>query len=158
MCGLIGFVSYKEEEKLISELTDSLSHRGPDESSYSIIKVDNYFIHFGSTRLSIVGEDTGKMPMSDKNKNHLIYNGELYDLQKIRNLIDLDIETSSDTYHLFEFLKKYGERKLVELNGMFAFSVFDTKKERLFLARDRFSIKPLYIFNTPKIFFFASEL
>ena len=148
MCGLIGFVSYKEEEGLISQLTNSLSHRGPDESSYSIIKVDNYFIHFGSTRLSVVGEDVGKMPMSDENNNQLIYNGELYDLQKIKKQLNLTKKTSSDTYHLFEFIKKYEEKKLAELNGMFAFSFYNATDHSILLGRDKLGIKPLHYMET----------
>ena len=104
MCGLIGFVSYKREEELIKELVNSVSHRGPDEQDYKIIENENMFIHFGSARLSVVGENTGKMPMADQFFNMLVYNGELYNLKKLKNNIDKKITSSSDTLHLFEFL------------------------------------------------------
>ncbi len=159
MCGLVGFVSREKEEDLISKLTRSLSHRGPDESDYSIIQIDNYFIHFGSTRLSIVGQDLGKMPMSDNERNHLIYNGELYDLERIKNQIDNKISTSSDTYHLFEFLKKFKHNKLNQLNGMFAFGFFDSTEKSILLARDKLGIKPLYFMQTKEFpLIFSSEI
>ena len=71
MCGIVGFVSYKKEEGLIRELTDSIAHRGPDESDFTIFQKDNYYVHFGSSRLSIVGEKAGKMPMNDSSGNVL---------------------------------------------------------------------------------------
>jgi len=159
MCGLVGFVSHNKEEGLISKLTRSLSHRGPDESDYSIIEVDNYFVHLGSTRLSIVGQDLGKMPMSDNERNHLIYNGELYDLEKIRSQISKKITTTSDTYHLFEFLKKFKENKLNQLNGMFAFGFFDSGEKSILLGRDKLGIKPLYFMQTKEFpLIFCSEI
>lgn len=159
MCGLIGFVSYKREEELIKELVNSVSHRGPDEQDYKIIENENMFIHFGSARLSVVGENTGKMPMADQFFNMLVYNGELYNLKKLKNNIDKKITSSSDTLHLFEFLKNGGEKNLKELNGMFAFGFFNSIEKKIILGRDKLGIKPLYYFESKEYpLVFSSEI
>ena len=142
MCGIVGFVSYKKEESLIRELTDSIAHRGPDESDFTIFQKDNYYVHFGSSRLSIVGEKAGKMPMNDVSGNLLVYNGELYDLQKTRLKINKNLATTSDTVHLFEYLKQNSNKNLSDLNGMFAFSFYDSKDNSVLLSRDKLGIKP----------------
>ena len=159
MCGIVGFVSYKKEEGLIRELTDSIAHRGPDESDFTIFQKDNYYVHFGSSRLSIVGEKAGKMPMNDVSGNLLVYNGELYDLQKTRLKIDKNLATTSDTVHLFEYLKQNSNNNLSDLNGMFAFSFYDSKDNSVLLSRDKLGIKPLYYMETEKYpLVFSSEI
>ena len=159
MCGIVGFISLEKEEDLIKKLTNSLSHRGPDESDYSIIELDNYFIHLGSTRLSIVGNKDGKMPMKDSENNQIVYNGELYDLEKLSKLLDKKLSTNSDTKYLFEFLKKFSYKKLSELNGMFAFGFFDAKNKSVILGRDKLGIKPLFYLKNEKYpLIFCSEI
>jgi asparagine synthase (glutamine-hydrolysing) len=159
MCGIIGFVSYKKEESLIRELTDSIAHRGPDEADFTIFQKDNYYVHFGSSRLSIVGEKAGKMPMNDTSGNLLVYNGELYDLQKTRLKIDKNLATTSDTLHLFEYLKQNSNDNLSDLNGMFAFSFYDSKDNSVLLCRDKLGIKPLYYMETDRYpLVFSSEI
>ena len=159
MCGIVGFVSYKEEKGLIQELTGSISHRGPDEADFIIFQKDNYYVHFGSSRLSIVGEKAGKMPMNDSSGNVLVYNGELYDLQKTRLKIDKNLATTSDTVHLFEYLKQNSNDNLSDLNGMFAFSFYDSKNNSILLTRDKLGIKPLYYMETEKYpLVFSSEI
>ena len=159
MCGLVGFVSYKEEEELIKNLVNSIAHRGPDEQDYKIIKVGNQFIHFGSARLSVVGESTGRMPMVDSDNNMIVYNGELYDLHRLRNKISKNINSTSDTLHLFEYLKENDENNLNDLNGMFAFSFYNSKKNYLLLGRDKLGIKPIYYLESEEYpFFFSSEI
>ena len=159
MCGIVGFISLEKEEDLIKKLTNSLSHRGPDESDYSIIEIDNYFIHLGSTRLSIVGNKDGKMPMKDSENNQIVYNGELYDLEKLSKLLDKKLSTNSDTKYLFEFLKKFSYKKLSELNGMFAFGFFDAKNKSVILGRDKLGIKPLFYLKNEKYpLIFCSEI
>ncbi len=159
MCGIVGFISFKQEEDLIKNLTNSLSHRGPDESNYSIVKIDNYFVHLGSTRLSIVGNKDGKMPMKDDENNQIIYNGELYNLEKLSYLLNERLNTTSDTKYLFEFLKKFSYEKLNELNGMFAFGFFNAKNKSVILGRDKLGIKPLYYLKNEKYpLIFSSEI
>lgn len=159
MCGIVGFVSYKKEEGLIRELTDSIAHRGPDEADFTIFQKDNYYVHFGSSRLSIVGENAGKMPMNDTSGNLLVYNGELYDLQKTRLKIDKNLATTSDTVHLFEYLKQNSNDNLSDLNGMFAFSFYDSKDNSVLLCRDKLGIKPLYYMETDRYpLVFSSEI
>jgi len=159
MCGLVGFVSYKEEEELIKNLVNSIAHRGPDEQDYFITKVGNQFIHFGSARLSVVGESVGRMPMVDSENNMIIYNGELYDLQRLRNRISKNIDSTSDTLHLFEYLKENNEINLYDLNGMFAFCFYNAKKNYLLLGRDKLGIKPIYYLESEEYpLMFSSEI
>lgn len=159
MCGIVGFVSKNKEESLIQKFTSEVSHRGPDESNFTIIKSGDYFLHFGSTRLSIVGSEFGRMPMKDSLGNQLIYNGELYDLKKFKNFLNLEIKTTSDTYHLFKLLSETEDKNLSQLNGMFAFAYYDSKNESILLARDKLGIKPLYYLTSDEYpLVFSSEI
>ncbi len=160
MCGIAGFVSETKNEKLINQLTEKLMHRGPDELNIEIIKKDNLYYHFGSARLSIVGLVDGKMPMVDIDKNCLVYNGELYQLEKIRKNFSDTLNTTSDTRHLFKLLNQNsGNIDVNDLNGMFAFAYFNSSKGNLTLGRDELGIKPLYYLQTKEIpFLFCSEV
>ncbi len=160
MCGIAGFVSETRNEKLINQLTEKLMHRGPDELNIEIIKKDNLYYHFGSTRLSIVGLADGKMPMVDIDNNCLVYNGELYQLEEVRKNFSETINTTSDTRHLFKFLNQnQGNIDMTDLNGMFAFAYFNSSKGNLTLGRDELGIKPLYYLQTKDIpFLFCSEV
>jgi len=136
-----------------------VAHRGPDDKGIWV----NHMVGLGARRLAIQDlSHAGRQPMQSPDGRYIIvFNGEIYNFQELKR--DLEgkgerFKTNTDTEVLLRLFIIMGEKCLSKLNGMFAFSVFDTKKEKLFLARDRFSIKPLYIFNTPKIFFFASEI
>ena len=156
MCGIVGFVSREKNTTKIEKFLERVSHRGPDQLSYKIIKVKNYYLHIGSARLSIVGLNDGDMPMMDSLGNILSYNGEIYELEKY-NINNLN--TKSDTRVLLNFLKEFHLNKLKELNGMFAFSYFDNIQKKLFLARDSLGIKPLYYFKSKDFpIVFSSEL
>ena len=159
MCGIVGFVSDRKNEELISSLSNSLKHRGPDKVSYRIVEFNNKYLHLGSARLSITGLIDGDMPMVDEYQNALIYNGEIYELKKLREQFSLNIESKSDTRHLFKFLKNYQTKYLPDLNGMFAFCYFDKLSEKIYLARDRFGFKPLFYGHSDDFdLFFSSEI
>ena len=163
MCGIAGYYSFSDSQspskECLSEAVDLVAHRGPDDKGIWL----NHMVGLGSRRLAIQDlTHAGRQPMQSPDGRYIIvFNGEIYNFKELKR--DLEnkgerFKTNTDTEVLLRLFMLMGSKCLSKLNGMFAFSVFDTKKERLFLARDRFSIKPLYIFNTPKIIFFASEL
>ena len=159
MCGIVGFVSNNKNEELISNLSNSLQHRGPDKISYKIVKFNGKYLHLGSSRLSITGLIDGDMPMIDEQGNALIYNGEIYELDKMKSKYSIQSNSKSDTRFLFNFLKENSTNHLSDLNGMFAFCFYDKKNETIHLVRDRFGIKPLYFgYSNNYDLYFCSEI
>ena len=153
MCGINGF--NWSDKKLIKQINNTVKHRGPDDSG---IFTDSA-ISLGHSRLSIIDlSKKGKQPM--KRLNYIItFNGEIYNYKEIkRELKEYNFKSNSDTEVILYAYDKWKEECLKKLNGMFAFCIYDTKKKELFLARDRFGIKPLYYFNKNKRFAFCSEI
>ncbi len=156
MCGVVGFTSKKRNIKLISELMEKLSHRGPDNKDYVEIKFGNSYLYLGSTRLSIRGDETCNMPLSNEDGNVIIYNGEIFDIKTLSNDFNLSLE-KNDTYFLLESLSKK-EFNLNQVNGMYAFAFYNKLDDQLILARDRLGIKPLwYSFQDDDIFFSSEQ-
>ena len=159
MCGIVGFISNSQDEELIKKLVSDLEHRGPDESGYEIIETNNGYLHLGSSRLSITGLLDGKMPMRDSDDNCLVYNGELYEIDKLKSTFNFSTKTKSDTKVLFEILKRNDPTAISELNGMFAFSFFNSHKNELVLGRDKLGIKPIYYSQNKRFsIIFSSEI
>lgn len=168
MCGIIGF-SYKSssnDTKLLKGLS-YLSHRGPDDSGHYYNKSNN--LGLGHSRLSIIDlTNNGHQPMlSDDSSIVLIFNGEIYNYKELRKeLIDAGthLKGSSDTevlLHLYLQSEKNGsniETFLKKLNGIFAFAIWDNKKNYLLLVRDAFGVKPLYYSLNEDGLIFASEI
>ena len=132
MCGIVGFFSNNKNEELLINLSNSLQHRGPDKVSYKIIEFNGKYLHLGSSRLSITGLIDGDMPMVDEQGNALIYNGEIYELDKMKRKYSIQLNSKSDTRFLFNFLKENSTNHLSDLNGMFAF-VSMIKKMKQFI-------------------------
>src|SRR5262249_49900705 len=113
-------------------------------------------------RLSIIDLATGHQPMVDDDGNVIVFNGEIYNYLELRARLKAEgssFRTSSDTEVILKAYSRWGMQKtLRELNGMFAFALYDGKENRLLLARDRFGEKPLYYRVTPERTYFASEL
>ena len=159
MCGIIGFIADQKNQNLINNLTNSLSHRGPDKSDTAIIEYNDMYLHLGSSRLSITGLEDGDMPMTDSENNSLIFNGEIYGLDYLNHKLKNKLNSKSDTRHLFNFLKEKNPNMLSEINGMFAFAFYDSKRKKLILGRDKHGIKPLYYGSNKKYkLFFSSEM
>lgn len=168
MCGIVGFFIKENinEAKLrshLSVMTNSLSHRGPDDKGVFFDK--EYFLGFGHTRLSIQDlTKNGTQPMFSHSKRLVIvFNGEIYNHFQIRKLLNNDFNINwvsrSDTETLLICIERYGIAKTLKIvNGMFAFSIFDRKLNKLYLARDKFGEKPLYYTIKNKNFFFGSEI
>jgi asparagine synthase (glutamine-hydrolysing) len=157
MCGICGF--NWDNNDLIKSMTKILTHRGPDLGG---IYSDEMF-SLGHRRLSIIDlSDDGNQPMyNEKGDLIIIYNGEVYNFKEIKNrLKSLGHRFSSrtDTEVVLHAYEEWGLECLHKFNGMFAFCIYDLNKKRLFLARDRLGIKPLYYYLDKDNFIFASEI
>jgi len=153
MCGIVGFNWANED--LARRAIERIRYRGPDDSD---VFVDEN-ASLGHARLSILDLSTrGRQPM--RRLNYVVtYNGEIYNFRELREqLREYTFESESDTEVLIYAYDKWGPECLEKLNGMFAFCIYDKRKEELFLARDRFGIKPLYYIDHKDKFAFASEI
>ena len=163
MCGVVGFIDKKnkldknEREILVKKMLGLIKHRGGDAMGV----ISNNNITIGHTRLSIVDTSSrANQPFTDNN-SVLSFNGEIYNHEKLKKIycVKKKITSSSDTATLFELLKLLPIRKVLELiNGMYAFSFLDIKRQSLVLALDRVAIKPLYYIDSPEYFAWASEI
>lgn len=151
MCGIAGSINYSFSE---SEVFSAMRHRGPDEQMG--YKKEN--VQFYHLRLSILDIACGKQPMHLDEKYTIIFNGEIFNHAEIRNQSGLKGKTSSDTETLLLLYEKYGADLLGHLDGMFVFAIHDKIENKLFIARDRAGVKPLYYYSDGNKFVFASEL
>lgn len=163
MCGIAGIVDvggdYKDKlSSIVKKMADSLSHRGPDG--------EGFFMEDGLAlahrRLAILDlSSAGQQPMGTISRDCWItYNGELYNYVEIKKeLVSLGRKFSSqtDTEVILQAYEQWGEECLARFNGMWAFVIYDRKKNILFGSRDRFGVKPLYYYQNKDIFLFASE-
>lgn len=162
MCGIAGIINFDKRPvppRLLKKMTDVIAHRGPDgEGCY----VDR-FAGLGHRRLAILDlTRSGHQPMQSADSRYSIsYNGEVYNFNAIRTELEVlgyCFASNTDTEVVLNAYKEWGKSSLDKFNGMFAFAIWDQQKEELFIARDRYGIKPLYYFVTDTIFIFASEV
>jgi asparagine synthase (glutamine-hydrolysing) len=155
MCGIVG--SFGSELSLNALPLQSIRHRGPDDQgSYQYNKV-----LLGHTRLSILDlSANGHQPMTSADDQLVIvYNGEIYNHLDIRKeLGETGYKSTSDTETLLFAYRKWGMGMLQKLNGIFAFALLDKSKQKLFVVRDHFGVKPLYYFRKNNTLLFGSEL
>ena len=164
MCGIVGIVNYRDDisnqYETIKNMNQALSRRGPDEEGLFLKKHCN----LGHRRLSIIDIENGKQPMScviDDVTYTIVYNGQLYNTKELREtLLDngFKFKGHSDTEVLLKSYIFYGKDVCKHLNGIFAFAIWNSKKEEIFIARDHFGIKPLYYSIMDDNFIFASEV
>jgi len=163
MCGIVGILrfdgrSVRPEE--IQQMNDSIRHRGPDDHG---ALVENG-VGLGMRRLSIVDvSPSGHQPLYNEDESvAVIFNGEIYNHRDLRSRLGMNGHTfrgHSDTEVLVHGYEQLGALEMTRrLEGMFAFALYDRKRRRLFLARDGFGIKPLYLRRTAQQLSFASEL
>ena len=151
MCGIAGAVNFKLSHQTIN---GQMLHRGPDEQNgYTIDNIDFYHL-----RLSIVDIGGGKQPMHLANRYTIIFNGEIYNHQEIRQQFNINGNTTSDTETLLLLYQKFGTNMLQYLDGMFVFALYDSQQKQLFIARDRAGKKPLYYYKDAEKIVFTSEL
>lgn len=161
MCGICGYVNKGNitNDKLIFDMTNSLTDRGPDATNTYI----NCNVALGHTRLSIRDIRCGSQPMTRviNGKSYtIVYNGEIYNTEEIKEGLTqkgYDFLTTSDTEVVLVAYVEYGKDAIKLLNGIFAYAIYDSEKEKLILARDRLGIKPLFYCKTNS-FVFASEI
>ena len=160
MCGIAGFFlrEGKAELSAVRAMCDQIRHRGPDDEGYHV----EGGCAIGMRRLSIIDLGTGHQPMSNEDQTvWVVFNGEIYNYQELRR--DLmahghQFVTNSDTETLVHLYEQEGADGLRRLRGMFAFAIWDSRRRRVFLARDRFGKKPLYYAVLPHGLYFGSEL
>lgn len=163
MCGIAGIYNLNNDSinmESIIKFTDTMKHRGPDGSGYNLY--NNSTLAFGHRRLSILDlTEAGKQPFSYLNRYHITYNGEVYNFLEIRNELETkgySFKTNTDTEVILAAFHFYGKDCLCKFNGMWAFAIWDEQEKELFIARDRFGVKPLnYLYIPNKLFAFASE-
>lgn len=163
MCGIFGITDTRLNVPDTGNLEASrrtLSHRGPDSSG---IHVEDG-IGLVHTRLSLLDlSERGRQPFFDPEKHYvLVYNGEIYNFKTLREELEHEgvvFRTGTDTEVLLYGLIRWGaDVVLSRLEGMFAFAFFDRRKRTLLLARDRYGIKPLFVYEDDDVFLFASEI
>ena len=140
-------------------MCDAIRHRGPDDAGYFVGPT----ACIGMRRLSIIDVAGGHQPMANEDESvRIVFNGEIYNFRDLRQRLRVAghrLATSSDTETIVHFYEERGEDVVHELRGMFAFAIWDEKRQRLVLARDRLGIKPLYVWPHPSGgLAFASEL
>lgn len=158
MCGIFGCIG-KISYNTALQCLNTLNHRGPD--GYDIWSTEQ--ITLGHTRLSILDlSDAGKQPMSYGNKRYWItFNGEVYNFIELRNELTAKgyrFYTDTDTEVIIASYIEWGEGCTNKFNGMWAFAIWDSKEEKIFISRDRFGQKPLFYIKTKSYFAFASEM
>jgi len=186
IAGIINLTKTAPNSSSLFSMTESMINRGPDDEGYMLYNENtipfsgndtllkkhkhigttlnhNFKVGFGFRQLKIIDlSNNSHQPMSDLDQKYwIIFNGEIYNYKEIKNeLISLGYRffSNSDTEVILNSYKEWGEKALDKFNGMFAFSIFDTIKNELFLARDRMGIKPLYYYKTEDQFIFSSTI
>jgi len=162
VCGIAGFFSYdlplKKSE--LESMTDSLSHRGPNAGGYFHDETNNFNAGLGHRRLSILDlSEAANQPMySHNNRYVIVFNGEVYNFKEISEKYKLQCKTTSDTEVILEAFALLGPAFVKELNGMFAFVIYDRQEKKMYLFRDRIGVKPIYYYYDGTNFAFASEI
>src|SRR4030042_3258486 len=168
MCGINGFISLNNSIDIrnqdnikaqIGQMNDLISHRGPDSDGIYC----KYPICFGFRRLSIIDlTDDANQPMqSSDGEIVIVFNGEIYNYVEIRQELKNKgylFKTQSDTEVIINSYIEYGFRCVAKFNGMWAFALYDFRKNILFCSRDRFGVKPFYYYSDKDSLLFSSEL
>ncbi|MBI1923414.1 asparagine synthase (glutamine-hydrolyzing) [Candidatus Poribacteria bacterium] len=166
MCGIAGAIALSSDavRDVVHRMTVALTHRGPDDSGTVLFPIASHgYLGMGHRRLAILDlSPAGHQPMQDADTgNSITYNGEIYNFRSLREELEAKgyrFQSQTDTEVILKSYDAFGHRCLDKLRGMFAFAIWDTQKQRLFLARDRLGIKPLYYYHKDGQFLFASEL
>ena len=156
MCGIAGIIGKNASKDVLLKMTNAQKHRGPDYTGFWL----DENVCFGHNRLSIIDlSENANQPFQDEEERYqLIFNGEIYNYLELKNELDYNFVTSSDTEVLFAAYLKWGKACLNKLNGMFSFAVWDSVDKKLFAARDRFGVKPFYYHQSEDTLYFSSEI
>ena len=168
ICGVIGFERTDQSEAITRRMMEALRHRGPDEDGLLVAPS----VALGVRRLSIIDLPGGHQPVfNEANNVAVVFNGEIYNYKQLRGTLEGHghaFRTNSDTEVIVHAYEEWGEECLRELRGMFAFAIWDARAcgttgdaarhARVFIARDRLGIKPLYFYRSENQLIFASEI
>jgi asparagine synthase (glutamine-hydrolysing) len=159
MCGISGILwpdAEQERRQRVARMTETLVHRGPDDSG----EYHDDMISLGFRRLSVIDLETGQQPIVlDNDRAVIVLNGEIYNFRELRReLTGESFKSKGDVEVVLRLYARHGIGCLSRLNGMFALAIWDRQQQTLYLARDRFGIKPLYYARHHHGLAFASEL
>jgi asparagine synthase (glutamine-hydrolysing) len=162
MCGLTGILLHQKTdlnfmEKSVALMNGAIKHRGPDHDE--VKRVSDSCV-LGHVRLSIIDiSSAANQPMTSKcGRYSIVFNGEIYNYRELKDRLGLNTKSTGDTEVLLEGIARQGLSILSEINGIFAFALFDKKTGALSLARDRFGVKPIYFIKTNECLYFSSEI
>lgn len=167
MCGINGYIDQRtiDEDLLVAQINamnNLIINRGPDDDGVYTYKTDGGSIAMGMRRLSIIDLDSGKQPIANEKGNiTIVFNGEIYNYRELKAYLvakGINFKTSSDTEVILKLYESEGVSSFSKLDGMFAFSIHDKIKNKLYIARDYFGEKPLYYTSQDGKFLWASEL
>ncbi|MEN6623375.1 MAG: asparagine synthase (glutamine-hydrolyzing) [Smithella sp.] len=161
MCGITGIFNITGapvSQTILKRMTDVIAHRGPDSEGYYV----DAFLGFGHRRLSIIDlSSAGHQPMQNSNKTLVLtYNGEIYNFLQLRaelQSLGYKFFSRTDSEVVLHAYEQWGTDCVLRFNGMFAFAIWDKRQQELFIARDRYGIKPLYYTFANGVFLFGSE-
>jgi asparagine synthase (glutamine-hydrolysing) len=162
MCGIAGIVEFeagrRADPAALRQMCAAMVHRGPDDEGVYVEEC----VGLGMRRLSIIDLVSGHQPMTNEDGSiRLVYNGEIYNQRALRERLAERghlFRTQCDTETIVHAYEEFGRDCVNHLRGMFAFALWDTRRRRLFAARDRLGIKPFYYRRTPERFLFGSEI
>lgn len=157
MCGIV----ITTNKQIDDEILNCIAHRGPDDKGVYQTQIGSTQINLGHRRLSILDlTATGHQPMkSSCGKYTIVFNGEIYNHQELRKKINgVDFRGHSDTETVVNYLAQFGIDAVCDLNGIFAFALLDEQKNVVYLARDRFGVKPLYFYHQGTTIVASSEI
>lgn len=164
MCSICGIVDFENRNNidisLLGKMGGSMKHRGPDQTNMYV--TDSVGLHHN--RLSVIDPENGIQPMTivhDRNIYTIVYNGEIYNAPELRRELESRgavFKTHCDTEVVLYSYIIFGDRCAEKLNGIFSFCIYDEQCEQLFIARDRFGVKPLFYCLFGSCFLFASEI
>ncbi|OQA91406.1 MAG: Asparagine synthetase (glutamine-hydrolyzing) 1 [Elusimicrobia bacterium ADurb.Bin231] len=169
MCGIAGMFNFNGEKSVkeidVRKMCDLIKYRGPDSEGVFIHPKTNdrtpYSVGLGIRRLAIIDLATGDQPIHNEDKTiWVVQNGEIYNFSELRSSLEKKHKfyTKTDTEVIAHLYEEYGERCVEHMRGMFAFAVWDSAREKLFVARDRVGKKPLYYAVHNGTFYFGSEI
>jgi asparagine synthase (glutamine-hydrolysing) len=162
MCAICGIVNFNHSEpvdaSVVAKMTRTLVHRGPDDAGLFV----EGQVGLGFRRLSIIDLSGGHQPIFNEDGSMaIIFNGEIYNYRDLAPELCAaghTLKTRSDTETILHAYEEFGDDCVQHLRGMFAFAIWDRKRHRLFMARDRFGVKPLYYYRNARFLAFASEV
>jgi asparagine synthase (glutamine-hydrolysing) len=165
VCGIAGALSTdpREAQRAVEAMCSRMVPRGPDDDGMNVIPAGDKWMALGSTRLAIIDlSPAGHQPMHDPDRETtIVYNGMIYNFRELRERLRAQGESfvsACDTEVILKSYGRYGPDCVRHLHGMFAFAIWDARRQQLFLARDRIGIKPLYYAQVHGRFLFGSEV